>query len=121
MRPPVQLPQLHLYDRHHVVYIDDYIPWTALDRSLRLKARRIALSADFYYDMTKIQGSSPNAFDQLGWSQRARRGFHTSTNSSFFHHALICCPELESLTVILIPPGEEHATLCRPCLSGAMP
>ena len=90
-----------------VVYIDDYDEWVAVDRSSLLKVRYIALSAAFCYDMLTIRGPSPTTFNQLGWPYGARKRFSTSTNSGFFSYVLICCPEIESITVVL-PPLEKH-------------
>lgn len=86
-----------------VVYVDDYRLWGALELSSLGQVRHVALSADFCYDMLKIQEASPTECAQLGWYFPAPMTPYRSLNSSFFDHMLMCCPKIESITVV-IPP-----------------
>ncbi|KAG6361816.1 hypothetical protein INS49_010045 [Diaporthe citri] len=85
-----------------VVYIDDYNDWVRLGSSSLRQVRHIAISAQFCYDLLEIQGPSPTALAQLGW----RRNLPRTYNSDFFEHVLVCCREIESITIVL-PPLEE--------------
>ncbi|KAI7783391.1 hypothetical protein LA080_011952 [Diaporthe eres] len=89
-----------------VVYIDYYYDWAKLDGSSLRRVRHIAVSAGFCFDLLKIQDSSPTAVAQLGWRFLERRTLPRSYNSSFFDHVLVCCPEIESITIVL-PPLEK--------------
>ncbi|KAK7707956.1 hypothetical protein SLS64_006778 [Diaporthe eres] len=89
-----------------VVYIDDYSDWVRLDGSSLRQVRHIALSAEFFFDLLKIQGPSPSAVAKLGWPYLERRGLPSTYNSYFFDHVRFFCPEIESITIVL-PPLEE--------------
>lgn len=89
-----------------VVYIDDYNSWIALGIGSLRQIRHIALSAKFCYDMLKIEHASPTAFAKLGCVSLQPRSSPTSYHWDFFHHATVCCPDLESITVVL-PPLEK--------------
>lgn len=87
-----------------VVYVDDYRLWGALERSLLGQVRHVALSADFCYDLMKTQEASPTALVKLGYPYTWNA--YTHYNASFFDHMLMCCPKIESITVV-IPPLEN--------------
>lgn len=91
-----------------VVYIDNYDFWVALDFGSLRQVRHIALSANFCYEMLKIEDASPAAFAKLGCLPFPRsRDLSTVYLTNFqwdsFTHAMVCCPELESITVVLPP------------------
>lgn len=89
-----------------VVYIDDYDDWVMLDRDSLSQVRHIALSAEFCYDLLKVRDPSPTAVAQLGWPFLEGRNLPRTYNSDFFDHALVCCPQIESITIVL-PPLEK--------------
>lgn len=89
-----------------VVYIEDYYDWATLDSSSLRQVRHIAVSANFCYDLLKIQGPSPTAVAKLGWPYFERMRLPRTYNSDFFDHALVCCPAIESITIV-VPPLEK--------------
>lgn len=91
-----------------VVYIDNYDFWVALGFGSLRQVRHIALSANFCYEMLKIEDASPTAFAKLGChplprSRDLSRGYPTNYQWDFFIHATGYCPGLESITVVLPP------------------
>jgi hypothetical protein len=91
-----------------VVYINNHNSIT-VPNSLHLKIRHIAIPANFCYEMLKIcDAELPDGCDELGW--RGSLGWTTraaSPSSGFFQAALVCLPELESVTVVLPPLGKS--------------
>lgn len=89
-----------------VVYVDDYNSWIDFRHSLQGKFRHIAVSAYFCYDMLKLHDPSPTSPAQLGYPRKYRGSLDTNWQSNFFNYTINCCPNLQSITIVL-PPLEE--------------
>lgn len=88
-----------------VVYVDNFDDWFDLNLSSLRQVRHVALSANLWYETLKIRFPTYTAaFAQLGWPS-VEQGTR-SNESYFFRHAMLRCPEIESITIAL-PPLEK--------------